>query len=75
MFFDCGITKISTRQQRMSKMIECNKESVEALLNEMDNMQLKKYIALCDADKEIYATQDSFVFSRIVLAKRALATN
>ena len=56
-------------------MIECNQESVETLLNEMDNTQLRKYIALCNADKEVYATQDSFVFSRVVLAKRALATN
>jgi hypothetical protein len=52
-------------------MIDCTNEALAEILKDLSNDQLRKYIALCNADTNVYATQDSFVFARIVMAKRA----
>lgn len=57
-----------------TNMIECTSDSLwDNFLSKMTDNQLRVYHAECGKDQEIYANQESFVFSRMVIAKRILA--
>lgn len=71
MYADCTHSQCHKSE---CEMMECTSDALWSnFLTKMADNQLHAYNEECAKDAEIYASQESFIFSRMVIAKRILA--
>lgn len=70
MYADCTHSQCHKSE---CEILNCTSDALwDNFLAKMTDDQLRTYHAECAKDAEIYASQESFVFSRMVIAKRIL---
>lgn len=68
------MNRIPQYRESECEMLDCTSDALwNNFLTKMNDNQLHAYHAECGKDAEVYASQESFVFSRMVIAKRILA--